>query len=258
MASKECSYCYNTGHNRTTCPVRKKRVEQLRLTDPENWAVYSYDRDQARLKQSRERAVRNRKCSFCGKPGHNRRGCPSLKAAKQACYEANRSFRPVLLEYMTRIGLAPGALMVRSESEFDFESRTYVWKNNHYIVRHINWENLNFNFVEEWDQRDHIEVRCMTTGRTTFFALTSEITYDKMVSQFKETGELKSAIVVSPGPMAPKPPEGWLKSTPSWSNFNHRFKDKEWTIDSFENSYQFSNAVVTNPWKEFTQNDATV
>ena len=252
---KECSYCYNTGHNKTTCPVRKKRVEQLRLTDPENWAVYSYDQDQSRLEESRRRAVRNRKCSFCERPGHNRRGCPSLKAVKQACYEANRSFRPVLLEYMTRIGLAPGALMVRSERDYNYDTRQYVWQNKHYIVRGINWELLNFNYAEEFDNRCHIDVMCMATGRNMSMALTSELGYDRLLSQFKETGEVKNGIVISPGPMAPKPPEGWLKSTPSWSNFSHRFKDKEWTIDSFANGYQFANATVTKAWREFTQND---
>ena len=255
MASKECSYCFKTGHNKTTCPRLKERVEKIRLTDPENWQVYSYDREQESLKESRKRAVRNRKCSFCYKAGHNRRGCPSFKAVKQACYEANRKFRPVLLEYMTRIGLAPGALMVRTESEFDYSTRKYVWQTKHYIVRHINWENLNFNFAEEWDQRDHIDVKCMMTGRIATFALTSELGYDSLFAQFKETGDVKNGIVVSPGPRAPRPPEGWLKSTPSWSNFNHRFKDKEWTIDSFANGYQFANATVTKAWREFTQND---
>ena len=200
MASRECSYCYNTGHNKTTCPVLKTRIEKLRLTEPESWRVISYDRDQKRLKESRERAVRNRVCSFCDRAGHNRRGCPAFKAVKQASYEANRELRPAILEYMTRIGLAPGALMVRSESDYDYEKRRHVWAT-------------------------------------------------------KETGEVKSPIVVSPGPVAPQTPRGWLESTPSWSNFNHRFKDKKWTLRSFKGGYQFTDALNTKTWKEFETND---
>ncbi len=255
MATRRCGFCNEAGHNRATCPNEKAMVEQLRKQNPDSLAVLAYDRRQVIRAEGRKRAVRNRKCTFCERPGHNRRGCPSLKAAKQACYEANRSFRPVLLEYMTRIGMAPGALMVRSESEYDFDTRKYTWKTKHYIVKSINWESLNFNFAEEWDQRNHINVKCMKTGRSTTIALTSELGYDKLISQFRKTGEIKSGIVISPGPMAPKPPEGWLKSTPSLSNFSHRFEDKEWTIDSFQSGYQFANAAVTKTWREFTQND---
>ena len=255
MASRECSYCYNTGHNKTTCPVLKTRIEKLRLTEPESWRVISYDRDQKRLKESRERAVRNRVCSFCDRAGHNRRGCPAFKAVKQASYEANRELRPAILEYMTRIGLAPGALMVRSESDYDYEKRRHVWATKHYIVTHINWENLNFNFSDDWDNCDHITARCMLTGRIESFALTSEGGYDRVMTEFKETGEVKSPIVVSPGPVAPQTPQGWLKSTPSWSNFNHRFKDKKWTLRSFKNGYQFTDALNTKTWKEFETND---
>ena len=157
---------------------------------------------------------RNRKCSFCERPGHNRRGCPSLKAAKQACYEANRSFRPVLLEYMTRIGLAPGGV----DGPFRVNIITILGsmsgRTSTTLSKNINWELLNFNFAEEYDNRCHIDVMCMATGRNMSMALTSELGYDRLLSQFKETGEVKNGIVISPGPMAPKPPEGWLKSTP--------------------------------------------
>lgn len=258
MTDRTCSYCYETGHNKSACPVRKQRIEKTRLADPENWQVYSYDRDQARLKESRERAVRNRRCSFCGEAGHNRRGCRSFKAAKQACYEANREFRPKLLDYMTRFGIAPGGLMLMSESRWCDEKRQYIWAAHQYLITGIHWQNLNFNYTQEWDIRAHLQARSVKTGEVQVFALTSEDKYSSMIERYKETGEVKTPIIISPGPLAPEPPKGWLKSAPSTANFSHRFNDKDWDSSKFEASYVFDDAAQTKTWKEFKhaeQND---
>jgi hypothetical protein len=68
-----CSYCYNPGHNRTTC-------EKLKDTIKKNPSGY-----QARLEEQRqEKKARRRrlsgprKCGFCSETGHTRRTC--LKA----------------------------------------------------------------------------------------------------------------------------------------------------------------------------------
>jgi ferredoxin len=256
MATRRCGYCQQTGHNRATCPVEKATVEAIRKQSPDSLIVRHYDRMQSMRREGRKRAVRNRKCSFCGRPGHNRRSCPSLKAAKRACYEANRRSRPAILEWMKTIGLAKGALMFAHVSKYDYEQRTYVYMPAQYIVTGINWGSLNFNYSLEWDIYDHIDAKCMLTGEKKFFPLPSEHHYANLIAAFKNGQTIRNAIVLGPAPNNPCPPKGWLDSKPSTANFAHRFYDAKWDIDSFQNAVMFTDAVTTDAWKEFIHNDS--
>ncbi len=82
MARRTCGYCGGTGHNRSTCPVEKGNVEDIRAKYPDNWQVREYDQRHARRKETRLRASQDRKCSYCGEQGHNRRSCTTLKQHK--------------------------------------------------------------------------------------------------------------------------------------------------------------------------------
>ena len=62
-----CSYCYNTGHNRRSCPKLKKYIEE----NPDSWRAIQ-------AKESKKRAS-NRRCSWCNETGHNARTCPWRK-----------------------------------------------------------------------------------------------------------------------------------------------------------------------------------
>ena len=66
-----CSYCYNTGHNRSSCPKLKKFIEE----NPDSW----------RAVQARDAKARasKRKCSWCGNTGHNARTCPWRKDVQE-------------------------------------------------------------------------------------------------------------------------------------------------------------------------------
>ena len=63
-----CSYCYELGHNRSTCPELKKYIDKLRKENGDHtYSVADYDR----MKKKRS----NRSCSYCKDKGHNTRSC---------------------------------------------------------------------------------------------------------------------------------------------------------------------------------------
>ena len=73
-----CSYCYQFGHNKRGCPDRKKRIEELRAANPDDYRVRDYDARKA----AAARKSGNAKCSWCGANGHDRRRCGDFADAR--------------------------------------------------------------------------------------------------------------------------------------------------------------------------------
>ena len=98
-----CGHCYNSGHNRRGCPTLKKHVEE----NPDSWAATKF-----RARQERNAATK-RRCSYCAKPGHNRRGCAEFKVRMRDDVVANKKYRRLFINEIKRLGIGPGALIVR-------------------------------------------------------------------------------------------------------------------------------------------------
>lgn len=95
-----CSYCYQTGHNKRSCPEIKQRAK-----DGNAWA-------QAHLERSK---VKNRKCSYCHEPGHTKRTCVKRKNIRVKFVETTRKYRRLVEEVFKLRGVGKGALVRRSD-----------------------------------------------------------------------------------------------------------------------------------------------
>ena len=103
-----CSYCGESGHNKSGCPSYKERIEQQRKEYGDDYyAVRAYDEKRARKATS----AKNRKCSYCGQGGHNKAGCPTLKAAMESFRTKNIEYRKNVLNTLVENGLGPGTLI---------------------------------------------------------------------------------------------------------------------------------------------------
>ena len=132
-----CSYCYELGHNRSTCPELKKYIDKLRKENGDHtYSVAEYDR----MKKKRS----NRSCSYCKEKGHNTRSCPTLKKDVDTEYNINKVYRARVYEHIKSIGLGIGALV----------------KVNHYMTKGYQREEV-LGFVEQiiWDR-----IRSTTNG----------------------------------------------------------------------------------------------
>jgi hypothetical protein len=103
-----CSYCGTQGHNRAGCTDYKDRIEELRLLEGSSHVtVQQYD---YALKRKAE-AAKNRKCTYCGQPEHNRRSCSVLKEVIESFRAKNATFCKNMLAAFIEKGLGPGAII---------------------------------------------------------------------------------------------------------------------------------------------------
>jgi len=104
MATKRCSYCYQRGHTRPTCPEIKQHIAD----NPDGY----YAR-KARLKAERKaaRGPTVRKCSYCKETGHNKKTCTTLKFDRVEMRVKNKKFAKAFIEGCKSFGLYPGALL---------------------------------------------------------------------------------------------------------------------------------------------------
>ncbi len=119
-----CGYCYEKGHNKSACPKRKtdlkesieRYTRELAETDrpADDYQVRNMERY---LRQSKEQLHKmetrgqNRKCGFCGEPGHTRRTCSHRKAKVAEQLAKTLDIRKRVAERMVAYGFGPGSLI---------------------------------------------------------------------------------------------------------------------------------------------------
>ena len=121
-----CSFCGQKGHNRRTCPSRKKYAEQNPNT---LWA-----RELEREKEENRRRASRRKCSYCRQRGHNRPTCKYLKADMAYAEKKNEQLMEIVFNAMKEIGLGVGSLVLRVRDPLTAEPL---------VVTKIHWDRLN-------------------------------------------------------------------------------------------------------------------
>jgi hypothetical protein len=152
-----CRWCYETGHNRRTCPeytqhIKERAEAEVRGNkDPDAMSRSTYlqeeyaDRIKAdqllngtpynREKQGRSET--KRRCSFCAKSDHNRRTCQEFKDSKVIFVERTKLYRELMIEALIEKGIGIGTLMASPS----------VWADNSvrddaqmYMVDSIDWD----------------------------------------------------------------------------------------------------------------------
>ena len=174
--SVRCSVCYQSGHNKRSCPTYTKHLvkeferhvaERDRLRASGGEAEYHSRRVEALAAKIGKRTGTNpltkqkitkrgptRKCSYCKHKygvwsdeglGHTRRTCPELKADMAAMIEANKVYRAGVLENLRANGIGVGALLnIRTSGYFTDENGGEYWDRRlcPSIVRRIKWDQI--------------------------------------------------------------------------------------------------------------------
>ena len=117
--SNRCSYCYERGHNRTTCPKMKREYEEA-MAMPEDelsYSEYRVIREYEKVLQHKQKMKwksMNRKCTYCGEKGHNRTTCPTKKRMFALHQRATRIAFNINVDIAHRTGLFIGSLLKTS------------------------------------------------------------------------------------------------------------------------------------------------
>ena len=176
-----CSYCFQTGHNRRTCPElseftarqwrNAKSNYERALNDGKTEMVDLYKRrmdnyadlyakrtgrdvatgnDIVMTKEAKKVAKAKRmasvRCSYCGNTGHTRRTCQDLKDDKQVYLKALLDKRLDALNKMRELGVGVGSLAKMQRYGYwpDKENGGTTWgsRQRPMLLRAINWKNV--------------------------------------------------------------------------------------------------------------------
>ena len=128
-----CSHCWEQGHNRSKCPAREQKIEELRKEDPTHIHVERYDREQKNKK--------SRSCGYCGSANRNSnnvRSCPEMKEHIEVEMDNNKVYRAVAYEHLKGTGLGIGALIkVKSYTTKDYNTIEALG-----FVESIEWDKI--------------------------------------------------------------------------------------------------------------------
>ncbi len=128
-----CSYCYERGHNRRSCPKITENVQREydearqwlanAENDPDSNNVdYWIKRLDGHAKELMKRTgvdprtgekvkKNNTTCGYCYEQGHNRRSCPKRKADRAAAIASTAAMRAAASEYVKARGIGVGAII---------------------------------------------------------------------------------------------------------------------------------------------------
>ena len=134
--SVRCSYCYEVGHNRRTCPHLKKALKKA----AEDGNLYA----KAELNK---KIVRT--CGYCARQGHDRRTCKYLKRDIERLASCNLEIRKRIQKKAQDLNFGVGTLVSAHFSCWNEEERAYRPKNAFGVIKKIDWEMVDIH--SEWD-----------------------------------------------------------------------------------------------------------
>ena len=102
-----CSHCYQTGHNKTSCPELKKKWEE----DPNSY----YGRQWQKII---DRKAKPKTCSDCGEEGDTRAGCALMKRHKSQFQFELSLWRRASLKWAKETGLGIGAMVSDAKDSY--------------------------------------------------------------------------------------------------------------------------------------------
>jgi len=169
-----CSYCYQTGHNRRSCPTLSQRIadeyqgavnmaEKERARGNETDAQWYDERAEVRRKQyikrtkidlatnkkatgkvaraARAERLKNIRCGYCGTKGHTRRTCQNLKNDYAAYMHGTRQLRLEWYNKLKSTGMGVGSLVVGVARGFNDKNE---WGSHKVValVTSIDWQSI--------------------------------------------------------------------------------------------------------------------
>ena len=277
-----CGYCYQTGHNSRTCPVKNDRLRKRYLTSKQNLAICeangddggaagyrtqmeSYARQYTKrtrcnpdtgapivvTKEQKAAAKAERMktitCSYCQEYGHTRRTCSILKEDRQVFIKAAQLVRAQRLEEMRNVGAGIGSMTIMTRYGYWGENQSWGARERPMMLTSFNWDVVAPNHRNSDSLYSFQDAATLNEGPNPrdHYATTNECT--QSVNGMVHKGEITPAGKI-------EPPAGWLQADDL--NFNQYYpsgKARDWDFRDAENVTKFnqeSNRYGTNDFIE--------
>ena len=155
-----CSYCYNSGHNRRSCPSYTEALKR----SAENGSSYAESMLRKRGPGSgHSKKKKDKKCSFCDHKGHDRRTCDVLNEYLEKTSEDTIAVRNEIYDRCQEHGFGPGALVSFKQQAWDEDESLWKDVDRLGLVTEIRWSaledsswNTSTNCVTvQWQELEH-------------------------------------------------------------------------------------------------------
>lgn len=121
-----CSYCYQQGHNKRTCPVLTERMKKRHDHDiaeghTDTFAIHAYQQRIA----PKGRKVSSQRCGYCGDYGHTRRKCEVLRKDKEWFVVHHNAHLRVAHDYIVQSPVGIGSLFRLKKEDYNYNTGQY-------------------------------------------------------------------------------------------------------------------------------------
>lgn len=213
-----CSYCYEYGHNRRTCPERlarlQKNLEHEKSDSSQGRYTEYYAHQIAKMtgvnpetgeKRSRRNESWGRKCSYCGERGHNRRTCETLKSDLARYAVMTRETRQEVRDWALTDGIGIGAMVKYKEYGYSTETTLMMV------------EALDLQCTHARQPNYKVMLRPISgVGRKFKVAISSPEQREAQTSNYSSSIEVVGKL--TPEQMAAQIDEEWIYECPDWKN----------------------------------------
>jgi hypothetical protein len=224
-----CGVCLEDGHNRRSCPNIESLYEEYKevasgtLPNPHGrkaWLIRAAAFEMERRENKKPKKPRKRKksrCSFCKKPGHNRRNCTEFPKVRDRFMKANVSWKRKFAESLKKSGYGVGALVMvahyRQWTGMGWEEGS----NMPAVIKAIPFDELNLmcSFEGQFDYKTNVGLDLLVTnGNNITFKENSNVWHfiTEKRGLFKMQWRYDSQPLLELlSPAAPVIPEGWTE-----------------------------------------------
>ena len=167
-----CSYCYQKGHNKRSCPELSRQIEERyhgnvraaalerkkgNESDAEHYDRRAEEYRQQYIKRAKfdlatgekvsnkaAKTARMKKvtCGYCGKRGHTRRTCPAVKVDKRVFIEQTRRIRQARLQEVREIGIGIGSLLTVTAWGYGGKDDQYGHHTTLRYIAAVDWNSI--------------------------------------------------------------------------------------------------------------------
>ena len=156
-----CSYCYQEGHNKRTCPqktayIKSHRDREVAAGETDSYWIREYNKRVAPKGKKKSQQV----CGYCQERGHTRRTCEVLQNDMKWFVEHHNALTRVAHDYIVSSPVGIGSLFNRSVRSYNYNAGDYERRVSTFIL-------VDFSMTKKIN-RDYLDIRghlrCLSTG----------------------------------------------------------------------------------------------
>ena len=104
--ARRCTWCYESGHNRRTCPKKKEYIKD----NPDSAHAKAWAAHDNIIKNSVKASSKKRTCGYCEEKGHNARTCSVKKSHRAELVRLCKRANEYMVKTSYKVGATPGSL----------------------------------------------------------------------------------------------------------------------------------------------------